>query len=159
MATKFVRVVPNIFGPLVLNLLLYSLVSPEILRCLLDFWKMCANHRWTYHSVLNNLFLPHVLILSSRIWQYGRSPKRWVTNFVFALDMLTQHAFWCSVGKLLACLGSASVPEEWGCYEPRYERWQNFGGSIKTSLSSLDNAACKDTNEYPMPSRVSNTGP
>jgi hypothetical protein len=41
--TKFVTVAPKICGPPVLNLLLYTLLSPENLRRLLDFWKKCAH--------------------------------------------------------------------------------------------------------------------
>jgi hypothetical protein len=33
---------PNTFGPSIRNLLLVTLLTPRILRWLLDFWKICA---------------------------------------------------------------------------------------------------------------------
>jgi hypothetical protein len=40
MATKFCAVAPNICGSSVWNLLYVTLLSPKILRWLLDFWKI-----------------------------------------------------------------------------------------------------------------------
>jgi hypothetical protein len=67
--TKFCKVVPNIFGFSVWNLLHVSLMVPGILRRLVGFWKICV---LPVALPLSCVYFTHCIILYKDVlWRSG----------------------------------------------------------------------------------------
>ena len=52
MTIKFCTVAPNVCGASLWNLLCITILAPRILRCLLDFWKICAPLLYVFGKLL-----------------------------------------------------------------------------------------------------------